>query len=323
MPLPGAVARAPDTVIEMFAASQRRLEAEYAQILTDPLAAHRRRRISALTKMIDTEMSAMTAAGGRFLANELPAVYQAGATGSGLGFSWTQVNRAHIEGIQQGAYDNLLQATEHMRGDAKRWIGEATRQLGAEGAIEGQTAQQLAKRFARLGPAAVSASGAPSPITAITYADGSKRTLDTYGEMLFRTTTAVTHNNGAVIHAAQFGVTHYQLIDGSDCGLTSHDDPNKANGKVVSAETALAWPIAHPNCGRSMSARLDLAPTDSYDVIIPTANERALAEQLDAAREQLAAINASKASGAARTARSARSARTPRTPRASAPAPLP
>jgi len=44
---------------------------------------------------------------------------------------------------------------------------------------------------------------------------------------------------------------YFIVSDGDDCGWTQHSDPEKANGKVVTAEEALKYPIAHPNCTRS------------------------------------------------------------------------
>lgn len=52
--------------------------------------------------------------------------------------------------------------------------------------------------------------------------------------------------------ACQFnGVEYFQVSDGPQCGWTDHNDPDLANGKVVTPEEALANPQAHPFCRRA------------------------------------------------------------------------
>ena len=317
MPLPTAVRIAPDDIVDVLKASDARLRTEFASILSDPLAAHRLRKIRGLRAMIENELVEIERAGAGWLSEKLPLVFQAGGESTGLRFGWNQPSRLMFQAVRDGAYDNLLQATEYMREDTKRWIGNATRMLADQGAIEGLSVQDLARRFKELGPAAVDARGLPSPVTAIRYADGSRRTLDTYGEMLFRTTTATAHNAGVVATGATYGVTHYEMSDSDDCGLASHDDPRKVNGKVYPANIALAHTTSHPGCSRSLIARTDLigAGDDVFDVVLPTGNESELARQLQAAQAQLVAASR-------RPPRTPRSPRTGRTPRArTAPAP--
>jgi hypothetical protein len=44
-----------------------------------------------------------------------------------------------------------------------------------------------------------------------------------------------------------------RCTDGDDCGVTSHDDPEKANGREFTLEEAEAYPLAHPNCVRQFT----------------------------------------------------------------------
>jgi len=257
MPQPAAVTTAPDDLIGLFKQSQVRIEAEYAAILTDPNAARRRRRLVALRNMVNAELAALEAAAGVFVADTLPVIYQAGGQTTGV-FSFTQFHRTALESIQADTMNDILAATDGVRDDTKRWIRETTRRLIAEGEIEGQTATQLARKFAKLAPKAVDAAGLPLPITAVTYSDGSVRTIETYADMLFRTRTATTYNDGTINTGVEAGIDRYEIFDGPGCGLTSHDDGTVANGMIVDAATAAAHPVSHPNCRRSFGARPDL-----------------------------------------------------------------
>lgn len=47
-----------------------------------------------------------------------------------------------------------------------------------------------------------------------------------------------------------------RVFDGSDCGWTSHDDDDKANGTVRTFEDAADHPLAHPRCQRAFAAEV-------------------------------------------------------------------
>ena len=73
-------------------------------------------------------------------------------------------------------------------------------------------------------------------------------------ETVARTELAYADNQGAAARYEASGlVDEVDLIDGPDCGLRSHDDPEKAQGLRVSLATFKEHPIAHPNCVRSRS----------------------------------------------------------------------
>lgn len=253
MSQPSAVLQATDPIVTAMRDVQARLETEYSQIFTDPARARRRARIAALDTMIERELKRVEEQAGRWLADSLPPIYQLGAEQIGLGFRFDQFHRQAVELIQTDTYDEVLAATTHMRDDTKRWIRETTKRLQLEGEVEGLTQRQLARRLANLSPKAVTATGLPLPITAVTYSDGSLRTLDDYGDMLFRTKSAVAYNDGTINRAAQLGFDTFRIRDGAGCGLTGHDDGSDANGMIVDAATARAFPISHPRCRRSFS----------------------------------------------------------------------
>ena len=56
-----------------------------------------------------------------------------------------------------------------------------------------------------------------------------------------------------VTHARlqEVGVTHVIIFDGSECGWTSHDDGDEADGSIRTIAEAQAQPLSHPNCVRS------------------------------------------------------------------------
>jgi hypothetical protein len=44
-------------------------------------------------------------------------------------------------------------------------------------------------------------------------------------------------------------------FDGDDCGWTSHDDPDKADGTIRTLDEASDYPLPHPNCVRGWTPR--------------------------------------------------------------------
>ncbi len=76
-------------------------------------------------------------------------------------------------------------------------------------------------------------------------------------ETIARTETKTAQNWSTVEAYEKSDVVESLLVfDGDDCGWTSHDDPDKANGKVVSFEEARQYPLAHPRCVRNFAPRV-------------------------------------------------------------------
>jgi len=68
-------------------------------------------------------------------------------------------------------------------------------------------------------------------------------------ETIARTETKTAQNLSSIQAYRQSDVVEsLKVYDGDDCGWTSHDDPDKANGKIVSFEEAAQYPLAHPRC---------------------------------------------------------------------------
>lgn len=77
---------------------------------------------------------------------------------------------------------------------------------------------------------------------------------DTYrAERIARTESAFATNEAAAQEYAAEGIDQVEVFDGADCGWTSHDDPLKANGRIVSVAESQRTPISHPNCQRAFA----------------------------------------------------------------------
>lgn len=69
--------------------------------------------------------------------------------------------------------------------------------------------------------------------------------------VIARTEMALTAQEAAHDRYARAGVEQVEISDGPDCGWTSHDDPDLADGSVRTIQEAQEYPIAHPNCVRA------------------------------------------------------------------------
>lgn len=69
-----------------------------------------------------------------------------------------------------------------------------------------------------------------------------------------RTETATAYNRGAILAYERSGlVEEVECLDGGECGWTSHEDVDKANGTRRSLKDASRYPICHPNCVRAFA----------------------------------------------------------------------
>lgn len=84
-------------------------------------------------------------------------------------------------------------------------------------------------------------------LKSVVFANGHRWDYNTFLEMSTNANVARASNDGFIRGAVKAGVKFFEIIDGDDCGLTGHDAFPKAAGMVVDAETALSYPIAHPN----------------------------------------------------------------------------
>lgn len=254
MPLPAEANAIIEQLSGLYVAAQDGIITELVNLATatDPYGRIqvRRERLRELGRMLDAELVQLDRAAHDWLSGQLPEVFRLGAEQGGLSFQWTGVSREAVQALAADAYDDLLTATRHVRQETKAFVREAAKLRVRATLLEGQTAarqgQVLAQRLADRG------------IAAMTYRNGARHGLGEYGPMVVRTKSAQAYNRGAFISSRDNGVTFMECYDGPDCGLTTHTDPDKANGTIRPLDEAESWPIAHPNCARSWGPRPDV-----------------------------------------------------------------
>ena len=70
-------------------------------------------------------------------------------------------------------------------------------------------------------------------------------------ETITRTELATATNQAQEQVMREEGERHAQILDGDECGLTFHDDPDLADGKIVTLDFMAEYPISHPRCVRA------------------------------------------------------------------------
>lgn len=195
---------------------------------------------------------------GRTAAGGMAEIYTAGAqvtaATTGVPFSYTLPHRAAVEVLAQDTFDDVLRRTTFIDRDSKRFVRRVSNKLTGFQLTGGRTAKEQGRRFASQLEREFTRRG----IGAVRYADGSRHGFGEYGEMLLRTKSGTAYNMGTINQGRVVGVQFYEILDGIDCGLTSHHDPDKAHGVIVPASIAAAFPLSHPNCRRSLAPRLDV-----------------------------------------------------------------
>lgn len=255
MPQPATVTRTADELIRVYIDAWQRIVAEQEAVLSDPSRGRRRARLSELRASVERELNRLDVDTRGWLQKRLPQVYQAGAESTlrTLGeaqLTWTQLHTSAVQRLATNTFDSLLRATEFVRADVKRFIREAAKEASERVLTTGQTALQGARDFRKAMEG--------REIAAVVYRNGSRHGLAEYAEMTIRSETAIAYNEGTVNTAVERGFTTFEIFDGPGCGLEAHGVGPEANGMIVDADVAVAWPIAHRNCQRAYSARPDL-----------------------------------------------------------------
>jgi hypothetical protein len=293
------------------------IEALTAQLLTDLTAAHqriltllddlaqawpglsvtaRRARLTALDAQVRTLMANADALAARHVMTATAAVYQMGATvtaltvGAGVGF--TAVDTSAVTALAADMMSDLLTATKGVRLDVKALIRDLTRQHVRDKIITGQTAMQAAADLTR----ELQARG----ITAITYVNGARMPLPAYAEMVVRTKSATTYQEGGLNQGARLGIEWWEVMDGPGCGWLSHTDPDLANGKIVNLADAREHPLSHPHCRRVTTPRPDIQSAEDAAGASPV-GPKATEAVWDAAARQYVGYPVTASTTAART----------------------
>lgn len=227
-------------------------------------------------------------------------LYTAGAGQvDGFPFAFTVPHKAAVEVFARDLFDDVLVMTEFVDADSKAWVRRVGRQLAAFKVTGGTTVREQARtlerdmrrEFKRVG------------MSRVVYADGSRHSFGEYASMLLRTKTSTAYNMGTMNHSAQVGIQYVEILDGANCGLVSHHDPQTANGLIVPIEVGMAYPLSHPNCRRAIAPRPDVTARNAPSApSVQSAEARADQTAFeDALRQQAAA-----AAGRQRRGRGAR-----------------
>lgn len=271
-------------------------------------------RLEELRNVTDQVVDDLATQTSRFITEgHFAQIYAAGANvttqATGLPFSFTAPHRAAIEVLSRDLYDDVLTATRFVDDSSKDWVRRVSRQMTGFKLTSGTPVKAQARRFERELAREFNRRGMAS----VVYRDGSRHGFGEYAEMLLRTKTGVAYNAGTLNQGRLAGITHYEILDGALCGLTSHHDPELANGLIVKAEVAAGYPLAHPNCRRALNPRPDINAQNAGSAPSVQSPERradqAAFEESLRQQSQAAAQSRSRRSG--RGGRSGRAGRSP------------
>lgn len=152
--------------------------------------------------------------------------------------------------MAQDTMADILAATSHVNESTRALVRELARDEILMHTYVGQTPEETARRIRNH----LSEHG----VHAVTYKNGAQHGLGSYAEMLVRTKTAEAYNAGTLHGAEELDINYWEVLDGPGCGWTRHDDPILADGLIVTTQESQAYPISHPNCRRTVVARIDI-----------------------------------------------------------------
>lgn len=307
MPAPDRFYEAVNELIDRY----RRFEDDVADVIDDIELESRRaqRNLRRLAADIDREAQRLADDARTFLTDQLTQVWYAGATRHRVGrFQWAGAHQTALGLLIDDTFTEILQATRHMSGDVKAVVRSLSRERSfakvGSGTPVKAAGRDMAHRLKDVG------------ITAVTYSDGRHIKASTYAEMVLRTKTAVAYNLGALNQYRTHGIRYVECIDGADCGLITHRDGDKPNGRILPVDVAATYPLSHPNCRRDFVPRPDIVSDDEAMVATSWRSEEQRSDQANFERYLLAQQQATTSRREPRSGRAA--ARSPRTPRGTA-----
>nr|BFD90961.1 hypothetical protein KitaXyl93_23210 [Kitasatospora sp. Xyl93] len=168
------------------------------------------------------------------------------AASLGRTFTWTPAHQDAVRALSADTYGELLyrsQEAVRTAGAFYRSARAAARHdlplLAVDRAGAAAAARALADRLA-----------AAYRLDRIVYRNGTRMPVRAWAEAAVLTRSAVAYNAGTLNAAREYGIQHIHVLDGYDCGWTSHADPDKATQTPRTIEDAAEWPISHPRCSR-------------------------------------------------------------------------
>jgi hypothetical protein len=184
----------------------------------------------------------------RWAAIELPAAYRDGALRALRSldrparlFVWSDRHQMAITGLSATFYADLIGRINEAVRRAQAFARAARDQARTP---EGVRTQQLL---------------AAHPLDTVVYANQARHPVAGWA----RSATAwqaVTAANMGALNLARFDldIEWMEVVDGPECGWTSHPDGDLAHGSIRTVDDCSAYPLAHPGCIRSFVPRPDL-----------------------------------------------------------------
>lgn len=281
-----AIAAIEDPLLQAYAKSWAEILDMQEQIAANPLEWRKRKRLIEMQRVIEDKMAELDAATREWASSQLVRPYAMGAAAGAAELAqpaaavWNLLPQEAISRIASDMLGDLLKSTRFVRRTTKTLIRAIARDEILGKLIQGRTAVQAGQRVRKI----LEQRG----IHAITYSDGSRHGLQEYSQMLVRTKTAEAYNLGSLEAQEVLGIEFWECFDGPGCGLTSHQDPVKALGKVFDKETAVTYPVSHPNCRRSWGARPDVKTTAHAKIVSSSVTIQQTADQIQADRARVA-----------------------------------
>jgi hypothetical protein len=191
----------------------------------------------------------------RWASTDLPLAYREGALsmldaadrprGS---WSWTTRHQSSITTLSSQYYADLMGRLQEGMRRGRAFLRAAT------DAARARVTQFSVGTFDR------EALQEQHPLGTVIYVNDARHPVETWAGAALSWQAVTTANAGAVTTAyEQLAVTQVLVRDGADCGWTSHDDSDLADGTYRSISDALAHPSAHPNCIREFRPHLNRA----------------------------------------------------------------
>lgn len=281
-----AIAAIEDPLLQAYAKAWAEIEEAQQRIVDDPVRWRQRRRLAELQQAIEDKMAELDATTREWASTQIVRPYAMGAAAGAAELAqpaaavWNMLPQEAISRIASDTLADLLKATRYVRRTTKTLIRAIARDEILGKLTQGRTAVQAGQRVQKI----LEQRG----IHAIRYSDGSRHGLREYSQMVVRTKTAEAYNLGSIEAQEVLGVSFWECFDGPSCGLTTHSDPVRALGKVFDRETALKYPVSHPNCRRSWGARPDVLTADAARAVSSTVTDQQTADQVQADRARVA-----------------------------------
>lgn len=190
----------------------------------------------------------------RWAGQDLPVAYRDGAlralekAGADIRlFTWSNDHQAALTGLTATFYVDLVQRiTETVRRAQAfaRAAQDAARQVTLGLNHDTIDTPRLA---------------ADHPLTTIVYANQARHPVQSWATSALTWQGVVTANHGAInVARLELDARWMQVRDGDECGWTSHQDTDHADGTLRTVDECAFYPSAHHGCVRELIPRPDL-----------------------------------------------------------------